>query len=104
MTDQRSPEEIRVDIERTREELAETAAALAQKADVKARAQERMQEISADVRRRVDGLRSSVSEHAPESAGGAAERARTTVRANPVPAAVLVGVAVGFLIARSRHD
>ena len=47
MSEQRTPEEIRADIEHTREELGETAAALAEKADVKARAHDKVEETKA---------------------------------------------------------
>jgi ferric-dicitrate binding protein FerR (iron transport regulator) len=40
------PEELRQEIERTREELGDTVEALAHKADVKARVQERVTDIS----------------------------------------------------------
>jgi hypothetical protein len=46
----RTPEEIRRDIEHTREELAGTAAALAGKADVKARAHVKVEETKAKVK------------------------------------------------------
>jgi Protein of unknown function (DUF3618) len=39
---QKNPDQIRVEIERTRAELGETVAALAQKADVKAQARQRV--------------------------------------------------------------
>jgi D-ribose pyranose/furanose isomerase RbsD len=54
MTDARTPDEIRKDIEHTREELADTAAALAEKADVKARAHEKVEETKAKVSHKVD--------------------------------------------------
>jgi hypothetical protein len=54
MSDARSPEEIRADIEHTREELADTAAELAQRADVKARAHEKVEETKAKVSHKVD--------------------------------------------------
>jgi hypothetical protein len=54
MSDARTPEEIRADIEHTREELADTAAALAQRADVKARAHEKVEETKAKVSHKVD--------------------------------------------------
>ena len=50
MSDTRTPDEIRKDIEHTREELADTAAALADKADVKARAHEKVEETKAKVK------------------------------------------------------
>ena len=54
MSDSRTPEEIRADIEHTREELGDTAAALAQRADVKARAHEKVEETKAKVSHKVD--------------------------------------------------
>jgi Protein of unknown function (DUF3618) len=53
----RSPEEIRRDIEQTREEVGDTVEALAAKTDVKAQAHARVEDIKANVR-----------EHAPASA------------------------------------
>ena len=75
----RSPEEIRADIESTRRELGDTAAALAQKADVKARAQEK-----------VAGVKQRVS-HVP-SAG--------TVQRHPLPVAAIAAFAAGFVLGR----
>lgn len=57
----RDPEQIQRDIERTREELAATVAAVAEKADVKTQA-----------RRRVDETKTQVRENpAPLAIGGA---------------------------------
>jgi ElaB/YqjD/DUF883 family membrane-anchored ribosome-binding protein len=76
VTGERSPEEIRADLENTRRELGDTAEALAEKTDVKARAQERVDEVKANV-----------SAHVPDDA----QELVAKVRANPLP---LVGVAV----------
>lgn len=57
----REPEEIRREIETKRDELADTAAALAYKADVKARAQDRVEEVKQDVRAKVDGVKGTVT-------------------------------------------
>jgi len=129
--DQRTPEEIRAETEQPREELADTAAALAYKADVKARAHDRVEEVKADVRGKVDGVKSSVTgkvddvkhgvhdrvdsvkEATPDSAGSAATSAKNaagsagaTVKRNPVPtaavAAVLIGFAIGYLVGQRR--
>ncbi|MCW2994226.1 MAG: hypothetical protein JWQ18_1721 [Conexibacter sp.] len=59
MSDARTPEEIRADIEHTREELADTAAALAQRADVKARAHEKVEETKAKVSHKVEEAKSA---------------------------------------------
>ena len=85
----RDPEEIRTEIAEAREELADTAAALAYKTDVKARAKERVEGIKADI---ADKTPSSAQE-----AGGAVKR-------NPLPAAAVaaavIGFSLGYLIAR----
>jgi ElaB/YqjD/DUF883 family membrane-anchored ribosome-binding protein len=48
--ERRSPEEIRADIDETRQEVGETVAALAEKTDVKSRAQEQARQVSERVR------------------------------------------------------
>ncbi len=99
MSAQRSPDEIRAEIDGTREELADTAAALAQKADVKGRAKDRVEEIKGDVKEKVAHV-------TPDSAGGAAHSVETAVKGNPIPtaaiAAAVIGFAIGYLIARRR--
>ena len=84
----RTPEEIRRDIEHTREELADTAAALAEKADVKARAHEKVEETKARAHVKVDETRAKVSN-------------------NPLPpaliAAAVLGVVAGLVIMRRRR-
>jgi uncharacterized protein DUF3618 len=49
----RSPAQIQADIERTREEVGDTVEALAAKTDVKARAQERVNEVKAQMPEKV---------------------------------------------------
>ncbi len=84
--EQRSPEEIRRDIEATRGELGDTVEALAAKADVKAQAKERVQETADDVKQKV----SSVT---PESVQQSAKR-------NPLPFAIGGALVAGFLFGR----
>jgi ElaB/YqjD/DUF883 family membrane-anchored ribosome-binding protein len=76
-------EELRHDIERTRAGLGETAAALGAKADVRGRAKERVHEI-----------RENVAAKTPSSAG----QATTAARQNPVPAAAIAALVVGFAL------
>jgi hypothetical protein len=64
----RSPEEIRRDIEQTREEVGDTVEALAAKTDVKAQAHARVEEIKTNVHAKADEARAAVREHAPSSA------------------------------------
>lgn len=107
----RSPEEIRADIERTREDLGDTAAALAEKADVKAQAKAKVD----DLRHTLEGKKEEASakakdmgkkarEAAPDSVGEGAHSAMTHAQENPVPigiaASFLAGVIVGWIVAR----
>lgn len=77
-TGARDPEQIERDIERTRKELADTVAAVAEKADVKGQAKRKVNETKA----RVDERR---------------EAAVSTARQNPAPLAI--GAALALLAA-----
>jgi hypothetical protein len=78
--EQRSPEEIRRDIEATRGELGDTVEALAAKADVKAQAKDK-----------ADELKQKVSDVTP---AGVQEK----VQQNPLPFAVGGALLFGFLL------
>jgi Na+-transporting methylmalonyl-CoA/oxaloacetate decarboxylase gamma subunit len=80
--EQRSPEEIRRDIEDTRGELGDTVEALAAKADVKAQAQER-----------VDEVKQKVADVTPASV-------QQTAKQNPLPFVAGGALLVGFLLGR----
>jgi ElaB/YqjD/DUF883 family membrane-anchored ribosome-binding protein len=109
---ERTPEEIKADIQETREDLADTVAALAEKADVKAQARKKVDETKANAKERISGVAGSAKAKAQDATpGGAqdaarqgAEAAQQTVRENPVPAAavgsLLLGFVLGWLIAR----
>ena len=107
----RDPQEIRREIEQTREELADTAAALAQKADVKGRAKEKVAEIKSTVGEKTGEVRSTVADATPASAATAAGEAKTATtnfaRERPLPVAVgagvLAGLLLGYLIASHRR-
>jgi hypothetical protein len=94
------PAQLRADIERTRHDLGDTVAALAEKTDVKARAKEKV----AEVRRNVSGKRTELMdrarENSPEGASSAAVRVRAKAKANPVPTAALAALLGGFLLGR----
>jgi ElaB/YqjD/DUF883 family membrane-anchored ribosome-binding protein len=96
----KSPEELRRDIEETREQLGDTVEALAEKSDVKAQA-----------KRRVDSLKDSARQAqarakaaAPDSANAGAQQVATAVKQNPLPvaagAAFFLGVVFGRRMAR----
>lgn len=92
---QRSPEEIQEDIEETREELGDTAAALAQKADVKGQAKAKVE----DAKQKASA---KVQEVTPDSAGTALEGAQRFARENPALVGIGAALAVGFLLGRRR--
>jgi hypothetical protein len=84
--EQRSPEEIRADIEQTREDLGGTVEALAAKTDVKGQAKAKVESVKEKVSGATDG---SVKE---------------TAKGNPVPTAAIAafvgGLLVGIVLAR----
>ena len=84
MSDARSIDEIRADIEHTREELGDTAAALAERADVKARAHEKVEETKAKMSHKVDEAKGQ-----PQRLG--------------LGAAVAAGVLIGLVVLRRRR-
>ena len=84
--EQRSPEEIRADIEQTREDLGDTVEQLSAKTDVKAQA-----------KAKVESVKEKVSGATPSSV-------TDTATSNPVPAAAAAafvgGLLVGIILAR----
>ena len=100
---ERSPEAIRADIERTRRELGDTAAAVAAKADVKAQAKAKADETKQRATEKKDELLGKAKEASPDSAGQFAGQAATTAKDNPLPlaAAFVAGFLLGRLTRRS---
>jgi ElaB/YqjD/DUF883 family membrane-anchored ribosome-binding protein len=96
----RSPEEIRADIEQTREEVGDTVEALAAKTDVKAQAKQRVDELKSTVRQRGEELKTRAQSTTPESAQQSANQAVARVRENPAPFALGGAVLLGFLLGR----
>ena len=98
--EQRSPEEIRADIEETREDLGDTVEALAAKTDVKGQAKAKVESI----KEKVGGAKDGAAERTPESAQQGFAQVKQTARDNPVPTAAIGafvgGVLVGFILAR----
>ena len=84
--EERSPEDIRADIEETREELGDTVEQLAAKTDVKAQA-----------KAKVESVKVKVGSATPSSV-------TDTASSNPVPAAAVAafvgGILVGVILAR----
>lgn len=107
----RSPDEIKADIEDTREDLGDTAAALAAKADVKAQAQSKVDDMKQTVSDKKDEFTakakakaSQAQDATPESVGAGASQAASVAQENPVPLALagafLGGVVVGWILSR----
>jgi hypothetical protein len=96
------PRQLREDIERTRQELGETVAALAEKTDVKARAKEKV----AEVRQNVDAKRAELMSRtgreptSADSGPSTAVQIRQKAEQNPVPTAALAAFVGGFLFGR----
>jgi uncharacterized protein DUF3618 len=102
--EQRSPQEIHEDIEQTREELGDTAAALAGKADVKAQAKAKIDSAKESAQHKKAQLFGKAKEATPDSIGSGAESVASTAQKDPLPFAVIaafvVGVAVGRILRR----
>lgn len=105
----RSAEEIRAEIEQTREELGQTVEALAEKSDVKARTHEQIEAAKQTMAENVAHARETVSAKAgemrhrarqatPESAQAGLHQAGTTIQQRPLPYAVVAAFAAGLLI------
>ena len=97
---QRSPEEIQRDIERTREELGDTVAAVAHKADVKAQAKEKVEDIKAKAEAKKDEFGSKAKEASPDGATAGAQQVASKAQENPLPFAVAGAFALGLLVGR----
>jgi Protein of unknown function (DUF3618) len=85
VTGEKSPDEIRAEIDETRGELGDTVEALAAKTDVKARAEDRVNEAKAEVKART-----------PDSAQDLVAK----VRANPLPLVGAGALAFAYWLGR----
>jgi len=108
---ERTPEQVRAEIERTRVELGDTVAALAEKADVKGQAQQAAAEIKTNVTDKVSAVRdtvtgkrddfvSSARAATPESAADAGRTVGTFAQRSALPLAALAALAIGILVGR----
>jgi ElaB/YqjD/DUF883 family membrane-anchored ribosome-binding protein len=103
----RSPEEIRADIDRTREEAGETVESLAAKTDVKAQARQRAEDLKGKAKTKADELKTKADElktkaqtKTPEGAQQGGQQVVEKVRENPKPVAIGGALFVAFLIGR----
>jgi len=111
--EQSTPEELRREIAQTREELGETAAALAGKTDVKARAREKVEDLKQTAAQKTESIKAAATPSGGDAmsssasglgakAGSVATQARTRAQENPVAAAAAVAFVGGFLLGRLR--
>jgi ElaB/YqjD/DUF883 family membrane-anchored ribosome-binding protein len=89
---EKDQERLQHEIEETRAELGDTVDALAQKADVKARVSEKVEERKAALRASQEDVKASVN--------GARERASRATEERPLPA-IAVALGLGLLIGRA---
>jgi ElaB/YqjD/DUF883 family membrane-anchored ribosome-binding protein len=94
------PAQLREDIERTRADLGDTVAALAEKTDVKARAKEKVSEVRHNVTEKKTELVGRARESSPDGANSAAVQVRAKAQENPIPTAALAAFVGGFLFGR----
>lgn len=94
----KSPEEIRDQIEQTREQLGDTVEALAEKTDVKAHAKARISAVKETAHEKTEQLVAKARQATPESAGAGAQQVSTAVSQQPLPFAIAAALAGGFLL------
>ena len=100
--------QLREEIEEVREDLGDTAAALAAKTDVKTRAREKAEELKRTATTKKDELLGGRGGGGTQPAEGRAattassglQQIRTKARENPVPTAALGALVGGILIGR----
>jgi Protein of unknown function (DUF3618) len=104
--DEKSPDQLRAEIAAVREDLGDTASALAAKTDFKARAREKADDVKRTAAGKKDEVLSKVRSSspgagsAPRQGPSAVTRIRTKAQQNPVPTAALGALAGGFLLGR----
>jgi len=100
------PAELRRDIEEVRGELADTVDALADKADIKTRAQDKAQELKTQATKKAQELKAQAMEKAPEvraQATAKAQQAQQVVQVKPGAAVGAALAVLGMLILGRRR-
>jgi Protein of unknown function (DUF3618) len=97
---ERSPEEIRADIEATRAEVGDTVEALAEKTDVKRQAQQRVGEIKGRFDRKREDLLTKAKSSTPQSAQQGSQQVVAKAKENRTSLAIGGAVLLAFLIGR----
>ena len=97
---ERSPEQIQAEIDATREQLGETVAAVAEKADVKGQAQQKVAALKQTVQAKREELLTRAKSSSPESATTGAQQLKAKAQENPLPFAIAAALLVGFVFGR----
>lgn len=97
---ERTPEQIQAEIEATREQLGDTVAAVAEKADVKNQARQRVDEAKQTMQAKREQLIGKAKQNTPDSAGVGIEQVRSKAQENPLPLVIGGALVVGFLLGR----
>jgi|tagenome__1003787_1003787.scaffolds.fasta_scaffold20703081_3 hypothetical protein len=110
VAEDKTPEQIRREIEDTRQDLGDTAAALAAKTDVKARAKEKVEGIKQTVSEKKESFTSSSSSADPTGGGSQgspldqvkakAPEFKAKAQENPIPTAAIAAFIGGFIFGR----
>jgi len=93
-----SPDEIRDQIEHTREQLGDTVAALAEKTDVKAQAKARISAVKETAHDKKEQLAAKARQATPDSASAGAQQVSSAVSQRPLPFAAAGALAAGLLL------
>jgi ElaB/YqjD/DUF883 family membrane-anchored ribosome-binding protein len=104
VSETQDPEQIRQQIEATREELGDTVEALAAKTDVKTQAKRKLEETKASIAGKNEEILGKAKEASPDAAVSMTSSAGQRARENPLPVAVAGAFALGFLAGRLTKD
>ena len=96
-------QEIRREIAQTRQELGETVATLAHKADVKAQIKERVDHTKASIGEKKDDLTQKAGHASPQGATSAASSVWHRTRENQLGVTAAAAFLIGLLLGRSSR-
>ena len=100
----KSPEDLRHEIDQTRDQLGDTVEALAEKTDVKARAKQRITAIRGTVRQKREQARAKAEAATPDSSNARAQQVAATAKQNPLPLVTAGALLIGFVLGRRKSS
>ena len=100
VTEAKDPDQLREEIEETRQELGDTVEALVAKTDVKARVKDKVSSTKESAAQKKDDLLGKARETSPDSVTSGASQATQKAKENPIPVAAVGAFAGGFLLGR----